>query len=29
MDNENTGMTTPEGRNLTAKTLIGDDVKNS
>jgi sporulation protein YlmC with PRC-barrel domain len=22
-------MTTPEGRNLTAKTLIGDDVKNS
>lgn len=29
MDNANTGMTTPEGRNLTAKTIIGDDVKNS
>jgi len=29
MDNTNIDMTTPEGRNLTAKTLIGDDVKNS
>jgi sporulation protein YlmC with PRC-barrel domain len=27
--NRNPSMTTPEGRNLTAKTLIGDDVKNS
>ena len=27
--NQNPSMTTPEGRNLTAKTLIGDDVKNS
>lgn len=25
----NPGMTTPEGRNLTAKTLIGDTVQNS
>lgn len=29
MDNENIDMTTPEGRNLTAKTLIDDDVRNS
>lgn len=28
-DTRNSAMTTPEGRNLTAKTLIGDDVKNS
>lgn len=27
--NQNPSMKTPEGRNLTAKTLIGDDVKNS
>ncbi len=29
MDNTNSDMTTPEGRNLTARTLIGDDVRNS
>jgi sporulation protein YlmC with PRC-barrel domain len=29
VDNTNIDMTTPEGRNLTAKTLIGDDVRNS
>ena len=28
-NNINSGMTTPEGRNLTAKTLIGDDVRNT
>ena len=27
--NRNSGMTTSEGRNPTAKTLIGNDVKNS
>jgi hypothetical protein len=29
MTKANSGMTTPEGRNLTSKTLIGNDVKNS
>lgn len=29
MDNTNASMSTPEGRNLTAKTLIGNDIKNS
>jgi sporulation protein YlmC with PRC-barrel domain len=29
MDNTNPEMATPEGRNLTAKTIIGDDVRNS
>ncbi len=29
MDNTNPEMATPGGRNLTAKTIIGDDVRNS
>jgi sporulation protein YlmC with PRC-barrel domain len=29
MDNTNPEMATPKGRNLTAKTIIGDDVRNS